>query len=81
RILKKISMLVLRCILRGAGNITISSINYSIYGVFATNDRTKTAFDDVVSLFIKIDYEDADPDLDETRCLRQTRSWLWLNQP
>ncbi|MCD7746001.1 MAG: hypothetical protein LUI13_12105 [Lachnospiraceae bacterium] len=67
-LLKKASILMMPFIFLFAGNMILSSINYTYYGIFTTNDRTDGVFADVVGLFIKIDYEEKDTNLDETKC-------------
>ncbi len=61
-------ILILPFILFLSGNLLISGINYSYYGIFATNDRTTSVFGEVTGLFIQIDYEDTDPDVDPALC-------------
>lgn len=50
------------------GNGIICMINYHYYGLFTTNDRTNSEFTDLVSLMIKIDYED-DENVNTDKCL------------
>ncbi|MCD8132774.1 MAG: hypothetical protein LUE19_02835 [Clostridiales bacterium] len=77
-LLKRAVVIVLPFLLLSVGNLTICGINYSHYGVFALNDRTHAAFSDVVGLFIKIDYDDTDPDLDENMCFMSEEKFEYI---
>ncbi len=51
-------VLILPLVIFAAINSSVCFMNYKYYGVYALNDRTYTAFDEVLSLCIKIDYEE-----------------------
>ncbi len=48
-------------------NNGICALNYKYYGIYALNDRTSSSFDEVISLCIKIDYEE-DESIDPKYC-------------
>ncbi|MCD7981959.1 MAG: hypothetical protein LUF32_06550 [Clostridiales bacterium] len=77
-LVKKMVIIFMPFFILCAGNLTLRCINYSQYGIFATNDRTKTAFNDVAELFIKIDYDDTDPELNEDICFMSIDKYEYI---
>lgn len=76
KFLKTTGLIILPFIVAFAGCCVICEINEQHYGVFALNDRTYTAFDDVVSLFIQIDYEEEN--IDDTECFMSGEKFEYI---
>ena len=59
--------MILPVLLLFGGNALISFCNYQYYGVYTLNDRGDTAFADVVSKMLKVEYmtdaEEKDPEV------------------
>lgn len=64
--LKKCFIIIVPFIIFFSGNSIISYINYQVYGIFTLNDRGDTAFAEVSSKILRIEYEDK-TEIDENR--------------
>lgn len=66
-VLKNTIVVILPLLLLFGGNALISFCNYQYYGVYTLNDRGDTAFADVVSKMLKVEYmtdaEEKDPEV------------------
>lgn len=60
----KIIVIIIPYIILLIGNGVICGLNYHYYGVFELNDRTGSEFGNLISLMIKIDYDDENSNSD-----------------